>query len=87
MAASLLFPSPKQIQTLVQVSKPNDSGCSPARGALNRTSWRSSDNGVELMTQKKGQRLMMAEITFSSVATGQRGCFVRRPGISWVISQ
>lgn len=29
----LLIPSPKQIQTLVQVSEPNDSGYSHARGA------------------------------------------------------
>src|SRR5215475_2415128 len=36
MAAPLLIPSPKQIQTLVQVSKPNDSGCSHARIALSR---------------------------------------------------
>src|SRR5271165_5224133 len=34
MAAPSSSQDPKQIQTLVQVSKPNDSGCRYARGAL-----------------------------------------------------
>src|ERR1700750_335263 len=34
MSASLLIPSPKQIQVVVQVSKPNDAGCSHSRGSV-----------------------------------------------------